>query len=113
MKNVLHFAAENGHIDVCKFILKYFTKDYKENFMRNQHALIGQSYMSQVFYKYNTIFLHAMDNDGNTYLHLAAGGNQAKVCELLLKYDTEIITLLIKKMKQQGKLLKGKVITMF
>ena len=53
--------------------------------------------MSQVFYKYNTIFLHAMDNDGNTYLHLAAAWNQAKVCKLLLKYDTEIINLLNKK----------------
>ena len=34
-----------------------------------------------------------MDKDGNTYLHLAAVGNQT-VCELLLKYDAEIITLL-------------------
>ena len=38
-----------------------------------------------------------MDNDGNTYLHLAAEGNQASVCELLLKCDTDIITLLNKK----------------
>ena len=97
MKNVLHFSAENGHVDICEFVLKHFTKDYKENNIRNQHTLIGQFYTSQVFYKYNTIFLHAMDNDGNTYLHLAAGGNQAKVCELLLKYDTEVITLLNKK----------------
>ena len=96
MKNVLHFSAKNGHVEICEFVLKQFTKDYNENVMRNQHALIGQSYMSQVFYKYNTIFLHAMDNDGNTYLHLAASANQAKVCELLLKYDTEIITLLNK-----------------
>ena len=34
-----------------------------------------------------------MDIEGNTYLHLAALGNQAKVCELLLKYDTEILDL--------------------
>ena len=40
-----------------------------------------------------------MDNDGNTYLHLAAFGNHANVCELLLKYDTEFITLLNKKDK--------------
>ena len=38
-----------------------------------------------------------MDNEGNTYLHLAAVGNQVKVCELLLKYDTDVITLLNKK----------------
>ena len=38
-----------------------------------------------------------MDVHGNTYLHLAAERNQAKVCELLLKYDTETITLLNKK----------------
>ena len=97
MKNVLHISVENGHVDICEFVLKYFIKDYKENNIRNQHILIGQSYKSQVFYKYNTIFLHAMDNDGNTYLHLAAEGNHAKVCELLLKYDTEVITLLNKK----------------
>ena len=97
MKNVLHISAENGHVDICEFVLKHFTEDYQENNSKKQYTLIGQSYMSQVFYKYNTIFLHAMDNDGNTYLHLAAGGNQAKVCELLLKYDTEVITLLNKK----------------
>ena len=34
-----------------------------------------------------------MDKDGNTYLHLAAVGNQT-VCELLMKYDAQIITLL-------------------
>ena len=39
-----------------------------------------------------------MDKDGNTYLHLAAVGNQT-VCELLLKYDAEIITLLNRKNK--------------
>ena len=97
MKNVLHISAENGHVDICEFVLKHFNKDYKENNIKNQHILIGQSYMSQVFYKYNAIFLHAMDSDGNTYLHLAAAGNHAKVCELLLKYDTEVITLLNKK----------------
>ena len=37
-----------------------------------------------------------MDHDGNAYLHLASEGNQPKVCELLLIYDTEIITLLSK-----------------
>ena len=97
MKNVLHLSAENGHVDICEFVLEHFRKDYKENNIRNQHSLISPSYVSEVFYKYNTIFLHAMDNEGNTYLHLAAGGNQAKVCELLLKYDSEIITLLNKK----------------
>ena len=39
-----------------------------------------------------------MDKDGNTYLHLAAVGNQT-LCELLLKYDAEIITLLNRKDK--------------
>ena len=38
-----------------------------------------------------------MDVDGNTYLHLAADGNQPKVCKVLLKYDTELTTLLNKK----------------
>ena len=44
-----------------------------------------------------TIFLHAMDDRGNTYLHLAAEGDHVNVYELLLRYDTEIITLLNKK----------------
>ena len=99
MENVLHFSAKNGHVNICEFVLKHFTKDYDENNIENQYELIGQSYRSQVFYKYKVIFLHAMDNDGNTYLHLAAVGNHAKVCELLFKYDTEAINLLNKKDK--------------
>ena len=47
-----------------------------------------------------------MDVDGNTYLYLAAKGNQAKVCELLLRYDTEITTLLNKKDKTARKIAK-------
>ena len=96
-ENVLHLSAHEGHFDICEFVLEYFVKDYENNNTRNQHTYNGKSYSSQVFYRYNTIFLHAMDVNGNTYLHLAAEGNQAKVCELLLKYDTEIITLLNKK----------------
>ena len=97
MENVLHYSARNGSFDICEFVLKHFVKDYRENNTRNQYKLFGKSCRSEVFYKYNTIFLHAMDNDGNTYLHLAAVGNHAKVCELLLKYDTDIITLLNKR----------------
>ena len=97
MKNVLHISAHRGHIDICKFVLEYFSKDYYDNNMKKHHTLIGKSYRSQVFYRYNTIFLHAMDSDGNTYLHLAAERNQVEVCELLLKYDAEVITLLNRK----------------
>ena len=97
MKNVLHLSAHKGHFDICEYVLEYFIKDYTDNNTRNQHTYNGKSYRSQVFYKYSTIFLHAMDVDGNTYLHLAAEGNHSKICELLLKYDTEIITLLNKK----------------
>ena len=97
MENVLHLSARNGHFDICKFVLGYFVKDYHDKNTKNQHELFGNSYRSQIFYKYNTIFLHAMDIDGNTYLHLAADGNQANVCEILLKYDIESITLLNKK----------------
>ena len=97
MENVLHLSARNGHFDICEFVLGYFTQDYKDHNSRSQYSYNGKSYSSQIFYKYNTIFLHAMDIDGNTYLHLAAKGNQSRVCELLLKYDTEIITLANKK----------------
>ena len=96
MKNVLHLPSQNGHYAICEFILKYFTKDFKHNNSQNKYALNGRIYMSQVFYKYSTMFLHAMDDNGNTYLHLAAKENQANICELLLKYDTDIITLLNK-----------------
>ena len=99
MKNILHLSSREGHFNICEFVLKYFTKDYRDNNSRKQHTLNGKSYRSQIFYKYHTIFLHAMDDEGNTYLHLAAEGNHAKVCELLLRYDTEIITLLNKKEK--------------
>ena len=40
-----------------------------------------------------------MDVDGNTYLHLAAAGNKDKVCELLLRYDKEVLDLLNKEDK--------------
>ena len=97
MENVLHLSASNGHLEICKFVLEYFSDDYKDNATKKQHVLNGKSYTSQVFYKYNTIFLHAMDINGNTYLHLAANGNQNKICELLLRHSTEITTLLNKK----------------
>ena len=97
MENVLHLSALYGHFDICKFVLDYFTNDYKDNNTRKRYTLKGQSYWSEVFYKYKTIFLHAMDVNRNTYLHLAADGNQSEVCKLLLKYDTEVITLLNKK----------------
>ena len=106
MENVLHLAAHEGHYDVCEFVLEYFIKDYKDKNTMKQYTLNGKFYSSQVFYKYKTIFLHAMDVDGNTYLHLAAQGNQAEICELLLKYDTEIITLLNKKDETARKIAK-------
>ena len=108
MENVLHLASFWGHFNICKFVLEYFIKDYEDNNIKNQYILHGKSYISQVFYKYKAIFLHAMDADGNTYLHLAAKGNQAKVCELLLRYDTEIITLLNKEDKTARDIAKEK-----
>ena len=48
-----------------------------------------------------------MDDKGNTYLHLAAEGNHAKVCELLLRYDTEIMTLSNKKDKTAREIAKN------
>ena len=68
IKNILHFSAHNGHFDICKFILEYFTKDYCINNTRNQYALINKSYKSQICYKYSTIFLLVTEVDGNTYL---------------------------------------------
>ena len=97
MENVLHLSSREGHLDISEFVLKCFTKDYKDNNSKKQHTLNRKFYSSQIFYKYDTIFLHAMDDEGNTYLHLAAEGNHAKICELLLRYDTEIITLLNRK----------------
>ena len=97
MENVLHLACFGGHFDICKFVLEHFTKDFKDSNTRKHYMLDTKFYKSQVFYKYNTIFLHAMDGNGNSYLHLAAGENRAEICELLIKYDTEIISLLNKK----------------
>ena len=97
MENVLHLSAGKGHFNICKLVLKNFVKDYGEKNNKNQHALYGKSYRSEIFYKYSTIFLHAMNAEGNTYLHVATDGNHLKVCEILLKYDIEIITLSNKK----------------
>ena len=99
MENILHLSSKYGFFDICEFVLKHFIKDYKDNNSKKQYMLNGKYYISQIFYLYDTIFLHAMDDEGNTYLHLAAEGNHAKVCELLLRYDSEIITLLNKKDK--------------
>ena len=99
MENVLHLACCEGHFDICKFVLEHFTKNFKVSNSRKHYTLDTKFYRSQVFYKYNTIFLHAMDANGNTYLHLAAKKNRAEVCKLLLKYDTEIMFLLNKKDK--------------
>ena len=49
-----------------------------------------------------------MDVDGNTYLNLACKRNEAEVCELLLRYDTEIITLLNKEDKTVRDIAKDK-----
>lgn len=60
--------------------MEYFIKDYKYNKTKNQGTLNGKSYISQVFYKYQIIFLLK---------------NIIKIIFLeLLKYDTEITTLL-------------------
>ena len=96
MKNILHLASLKGHFEICEFVLKYFIKDYSDKNASKQYTLYGKLYKSQIFYEYDTIFLHARDVDGNTYLHLAVEGNHDKVCELLLRYDTEIISLLNK-----------------
>ena len=107
MENILHLSSRYGHFDICELVLKYFFKDYKDNNSKKQYMLYGKSYRSQIFYKYDTIFLHAMNNEGNSYLHLAAEGNHAKVCELLLRYDTEIITLLNKEEKTAREIAKN------
>ena len=99
MTNVLHLSAYNGHFEICEYVLRYFIKDYEYNNSKKQYILNTRSYRSQVFYKYGIIFLHAMDVHGNTYLHLAAGRNQDKVCKLLLAYDTEVLDLLNKEDK--------------
>ena len=99
MRNVLHFSTFYGHFDISEFVLKHFMTHYEDNNIRAQYELNGKTYSSQVFYKYNCIFLHAMDAQGNTYLHLAAAGNQQKICKLLLDYDTEFTTLLNKEGK--------------
>ena len=106
LKNVLHLSALNGHFDICKYVLDYFTKDYEDNNTRKEYALSVGSYKNPLFYKYKIIFLHERDTDGNTYMHLATEKNQAKVCLLLLKYDTEIINLVNKKNKTPRDLAK-------
>ena len=108
MENVLHLASFWGRFNICKFLLEYFIKTFEDNNIKNKYTLNGKSYSSQVFYKYKTIFLHDMDVDGNTYLNLAYKRNEAKVCELLLRYDTEIITLLNKEDKAARDIAKDK-----
>ena len=93
MRNAWHLSTCNGNFDICEFILEYFIKDFKENNARNQYTLNGRYYKSQIFYKCNTVFLHAKDVDGNSYLHLAAETNQSKIFQLLLKYDTVVLSL--------------------
>ena len=99
MSNVLHFSTHKDQLGISEFVLKHFMRHYRDNNTKNQYELNDKSYRSQLFYKCKTILLHAMDADGNMYLHLAAAGNQQKICKLLLGYDTEFTTLLNKEGK--------------
>ena len=91
--NVLHLAAECGHVEICEYILKRYSKEYESYNKNKRYTLNGNLYSCQLFFKYKNVFLHAKDADGDTYLHCAAVGNQAEVCELLLHYETDVTLL--------------------
>ena len=91
--NVVHIAALFGHVDICEYVLNQFTKDFESNNKNKQYALDGELYDNKIFFKYDIIFLHAKNEDLDSYLHCAARGKHAKVCELLLNYDIDVTWL--------------------
>ena len=91
--NVLHIAAELGHIRICDYVLIHFNTEF-ENYNRiKQYPLNETFYTCQIFYKYRNIFLHALDARGNSYLHCAVAGNQPDICRLLLEHDIDVTLL--------------------
>ena len=93
MGNIVHIAAFFGHVDICEYVLKEFAKDFELYSKKEQYALNGKLCNSQIIFKYKVIFLHAKDENGDSFLHCAARGNQAAVCKLLLKYDIDVTWL--------------------
>ena len=49
------------------------------------------------FFVHKTSFLHAIERYGDTYLHRAAGGNEAGACKMLVKYGIDVTLLHIDK----------------
>ena len=91
--NVLHIAAEHGHIQICEYVLDYFKKGFKNYNRIKQYPLNETFYTSQIFYKYRNIFLHALDAHGGSYLHCAVAGNQPDICRLLLEHGIDVTLL--------------------
>ena len=91
--NVVHIAALLGHVDICEYVLNQFTRDFESNNKNKQYALDGELYDNKIFFKYDIIFLHAKNEDLDSYLHCAARGKHAKVCKLLLNYDIDVTWL--------------------
>ena len=91
--NVLHIAAKFGQMQICDYVLNRYNSEFQRYNKTKQFAFNGKFYSSQIFYKYRNIFLHALDNHGNSYLNCAAAGNQPDICQLLLEYGIDIILL--------------------
>ena len=91
--NVLHIAAELGHMQICDYVLDRFNSEFKNYNKINQYSLNETFYSHQIFYQYRNIFLHARDAHGNSYLHCAVSGNQPDICRLLLEYDIDVTLL--------------------
>ena len=91
--NVLHLAAQHGHVEICEYILKRYSKEYESYNKNKRYTLNGNLYSYHLFFKYKNIFLQAKDADGDTYLHCAAVDNQAEVCNLLLSYEIDVTLL--------------------
>ena len=105
--NVLHIAAEHGHIQICEYVLDHFKKGFKNYNRIKQYPLNETFYTSQIFYKYRNIFLHALDAHGSSYLHCAVAGNHPDICRLLLEHDIDV-TLLNEKEESARDLAKSK-----
>ena len=88
----LHIAAIDGHISVCKLIMKQFAKNNCEKNPRDNDGLTtfhfaafhGRLEICELFM--NTIRnKHPRTNKGDTPLHLAARNGHVKVCMLILQ----------------------------
>ncbi|KAJ8966238.1 hypothetical protein NQ314_003653 [Rhamnusium bicolor] len=85
----LHYAARNGHLDVCKFLIEKgadidsVTRVGKATALCRASSAGKKDVVEYLINQKANIFIQ--DSDGKTALHRAAENKHLPICEILLK----------------------------